>query len=141
MSPRFYDPRVHAAKVKTPFELVTSALRATQLDVQRPRALMETLRALGHLPYNESAPTGYSAASEKWVNSGALLARMNFALELAANRAAELPEGTPETIVAQLIPGIPPDELTEAIHADRARGGGSARVFGLALGSPEFQRR
>ena len=140
-SPRFYDPRVRAAKVKTPFELVASALRATSLEVKRPRILMETLRALGHVPYNESAPTGFPAASEEWVNSGALLARMNFALELTASRAAELPDGSRETILALLMPGIPTGNLAEAIDAEVARGGGSARAIGLALGSPEFQRR
>jgi uncharacterized protein (DUF1800 family) len=140
-SPRFYVPNVRAAKVKTPFELVASALRATNLDVHRPRALIEALRTLGQLPYNESAPTGYPAAREEWVNSGALLARMNFALELAESRAAELPDSSPETILAQLMPGIPTGDLANAVRGDLARGSSTARAVGLALGSPEFQRR
>jgi uncharacterized protein (DUF1800 family) len=147
-SQRFYDHRVRGAKVKTPFELVASALRATGIGVQRPRALIHTLRAMGHLPYSESAPTGFPAASDDWVNSGALLARMNFALELTAGRAVELPAGTPEELLALLMPGTATGNLADVIRADLTRSAGSmsqreqqGRAIGLALGSPAFQRR
>jgi len=83
-SERFYDPRHIDAKVKTPFQLIASALRMTAADVGASRALPQALRLMGHLPYNEPTPTGYPATSEDWINSGAMLNRMNFALQLAS---------------------------------------------------------
>ena len=116
-SERFYEVRWRGAKVKTPFELVASALRAVHAEVGPSRQLARTLNAMGHLPYTAAEPTGFPARSDDWVNSGALLARMNFALDLAGGR----------------IDGVRIDPLTR-----RERG---IRALGLALGSPEFQRR
>jgi uncharacterized protein (DUF1800 family) len=84
-SERFYESRHIGTKVKTPYELVASALRVTRAEVGPSRRLLETLRAMGQLPYTEPAPTGFPASSEDWVNSGAMLARMNFGLALASN--------------------------------------------------------
>jgi len=36
--------------------------------------------------YRKQEPTGYSNSSKEWLNSGGLLARMNFALQLADNK-------------------------------------------------------
>ncbi|HUP89763.1 MAG TPA: DUF1800 domain-containing protein [Longimicrobiales bacterium] len=75
-SPKFYDAKYRNNKVKTPFELVASALR---VNGQRPnRAMMEALRTLGELPYMAEAPTGYPAVSAEWINSGAMLTRAKF---------------------------------------------------------------
>jgi uncharacterized protein (DUF1800 family) len=112
-SPRFYDARYYQAKVKTPFELVASALRATDAEFRMTAQLAQTLRSLGQLPYTESAPTGFPATSEEWVNSGAMLNRINFAVALANGR----------------VNGV-------RTNWDPARGDAA-----LLLGSPEFQRR
>ena len=87
-SPKFYNAKYQHAKVKTPFELVTSALRTTMTRPQNPRELIQTLRTLGGLPYMAEAPTGYPSKSEDWVNSGAMLARMNFGIALAGSDAS-----------------------------------------------------
>ena len=41
---------------------------------------------LGEPLYRKQEPTGYTNAGAEWMNSAALLARMNFAVALAANR-------------------------------------------------------
>jgi uncharacterized protein (DUF1800 family) len=182
-SPRFFDAKVQRAKVKTPFELVASALRVTRADVGVSRATVMTLRSLGHLPYNEPAPTGFPAASEDWINSGAMVNRMNFGLSLAANRLdgikVEKREDDVPALLARLLPGVntsklqttitnelakPATELPELTTQEQRmemRGGQqrprqnarnaapvgavirdrSARALGLALGSPDFQRK
>jgi uncharacterized protein (DUF1800 family) len=86
--PGFDDPRLVDAKLKTPLELVASALRVTDADMGPgpSRAVLQALRTLGELPYGASFPTGYPAASAEWTNGGAMLNRMNFALALAAGR-------------------------------------------------------
>lgn len=134
-SERFFDPAHRSARVKTPFGLVASTLRATGGEAGYSRRLLETLRDMGHLPYDAAAPTGYPAASEDWVNSGAMLARMNFALEFAAGRIDGVRPGVAPSL-HDLLPGQPVDELQRIIGDDVA----GDRALGLALGSPEFQR-
>ncbi len=85
-SPEFWSPDAYRAKVKTPLEFVVSSARATGADVNDARALVGTLNNMGMMPYGMMPPTGYSMKADAWVNSSALLARMNFALGLAAGK-------------------------------------------------------
>ncbi len=85
-SPEFWSPDAYRAKVKTPLEFVVSAARASGAEVEDARALVGTLNNMGMMPYGMMPPTGYSMKADIWVNSSALLARMNFALGLAAGK-------------------------------------------------------
>ncbi|HKM86115.1 MAG TPA: DUF1800 domain-containing protein [Terriglobales bacterium] len=85
-SPEFWSSEVYRAKVKTPLEFVVSAVRASGAEVDDARALVGTLNNMGMMPYGMMPPTGYSMKADTWVNSSALLARMNFALGLAAGK-------------------------------------------------------
>jgi uncharacterized protein (DUF1800 family) len=85
-SPEFWSPEVYRAKVKTPLEFVASAARASGADVEDARALVGTLNNMGMMLYGQQPPTGYSMKADVWVNSSALLGRMNFALGLAAGK-------------------------------------------------------
>ena len=84
-SPEFLAPDVYAVKAKTPFEFVVSALRTTNTVVDDPLPLVRTLQELGMPPYMCQPPTGYKDTADAWVNTGALVGRMNFALRLAQN--------------------------------------------------------
>ena len=81
-SPEFWAPEAYRARVKTPFEFVVSSLRATQAEVTDPQPLLATLNKMGMPLYGMQPPTGYSTKADVWVNSAALLDRMNFALAL-----------------------------------------------------------
>jgi uncharacterized protein (DUF1800 family) len=70
-------------KIKSPFELAISALRALNADVQRPREVLEWIRKIGQPLYAYQAPTGFPDRAESWINTGSLLNRMNFGLNLA----------------------------------------------------------
>ncbi len=85
-SPEFWAPQAYRAKVKTPLEFVASAVRATSADVRHPMTLVEALNRLGMPLYGAQPPTGYSMKADAWVNSAALLNRLNFALGLGAGR-------------------------------------------------------
>ena len=85
-SPEFWAPEAYRARVKTPFEFVASSLRATQAEVLDPLPLLQVLNKMGQPLYGSQPPTGYSTKSEVWVNSAALLDRMNFGLGLATNK-------------------------------------------------------
>lgn len=82
----FYAPENYRAKIKTPFELMASSLRALDADVKTSPALIGLLNKMGEPLYGYIAPTGYPDTAEDWVNTGALLERMNFAVALASNR-------------------------------------------------------
>jgi uncharacterized protein (DUF1800 family) len=81
-SPEFFSPDAHRAKVKTPLEFTISALRATNADIVTAQPVVAALRELGMPLYGAQPPTGYSMTADAWVNTGALLARMNLALQL-----------------------------------------------------------
>jgi uncharacterized protein (DUF1800 family) len=85
-APEFWSTDVYRAKVKTPLEFVVSAARASDADVEDARALVGTLNNMGMPLYGMMPPTGYSMKADTWVNSSALLGRMNFSLALAAGK-------------------------------------------------------
>ena len=85
-SPEFLAPSTVNAKIKTPLEYVVSAVRATGADVENPLPLAQSLERLGMPLYGCQPPTGYKWDAETWLNSAALINRMNFALLLAANK-------------------------------------------------------
>ena len=87
-SREFWAPEAYRCKVKTPFEYVVSAIRATETDVADTQALLNTLNTMGMGLYGMQPPTGYSTNAAVWVNSAALLDRMNFALSLVNNKIA-----------------------------------------------------
>ena len=74
------------AKMKTPLEFIVSALRATGADVQDALPIVRTLQQLGMPLYQCQPPTGYKDTADAWVNTGALVGRMNFGLALAGNK-------------------------------------------------------
>ena len=88
-SPEFNSHHYFRNKVKTPAEFVASAFRATATDPQNPDALVNLLgRELGQPLYKALPPTGYYVTADVWMNTQALLARLNFADQLTHNRFA-----------------------------------------------------
>src|SRR4029078_4343426 len=85
-SKEFFAADAYRAKVKTPLEYVVSAVRATGTDVTEAMPLVRAVQQLGMPLYQCQPPTGYIDRSEAWVNTGALLNRMNFALQLVGGR-------------------------------------------------------
>ena len=85
-SPEFWSREAYRAKIKTPFEVVVSAARAVGADVEIPLQLVQWIGRIGEPLYQCQPPTGYSDKAEAWVNTGALLNRMNYSLALTSNR-------------------------------------------------------
>jgi uncharacterized protein (DUF1800 family) len=84
-SPEFFSDDVYRAKVKTPFEFVVSAARAANATIQNAQPIVAALaQQLGMPLYGCQPPTGYSMTADAWVNTGSLLNRMNFALQLVS---------------------------------------------------------
>ncbi len=106
--------------------------------------------------YGMPSPTGYSMKADAWVNSSALLGRMNFALGMTAgkvkgvtNDSRALPVDAiadKDAAVTRLESMLLGDGASEQTHSTILKqwndGKASvATVAGLILGSPEFQRR
>ena len=79
----FWSPAVYRKKVKTPLEFVVSAIRATGTQVQNPMPIVQSLNKMGMPLYQMAPPTGYSTKAETWMNSDALVERLNFSVSLS----------------------------------------------------------
>lgn len=193
LSPDFFAPEYRGAKIKSPFEFAVSALRAsdaTLVPVKSPRARLpitaleagalfgrgeEAINALkrrtvllhllemGQPLYAWAPPTGFPEQSAHWVGSGALIARLNFALALTSGQVADakidvhpmLEGAQPEepgplaATIARRVLGSEPAPATLRVMLDQSASAdgmtgstaGAQRLLALALGSPEFQRR
>jgi uncharacterized protein (DUF1800 family) len=136
-SPEFLAPDTLHAKVKTPFEFVVSAVRATGAVVEDARPLVRAVQELGMPLYQCQPPTGYKDTADAWVNTGALINRMNIALALASDNLAGVRLEThpqPESFLA----GTP---ISDATRTTIARASTPQQAIALTIGSPEFQRR
>ena len=169
-SPEFWAPDARRAKIKKPFEYVASAVRAVggHVDARAAMRLARSAAEMGEGLFAAQPPTGYPDRAEAWVNAGALLARMNFALALtqrrlpgvsvdfsplAVDRAA--PEAALDRLLAALLHGEASAHTRTVLTAQLAnpeirrqtpddRGPADTDVEKLAalvIGSPEFQRR
>jgi uncharacterized protein (DUF1800 family) len=131
-SPEFLAPDAYSAKVKTPFEFVVSAVRASGAALPSARPLVQSLQQLGMPLYQCQPPTGYKDTADTWVNTGALVNRMNFAVTLA--NAPGLKTGpTTDPLVGLKVSDVTRATIDKAASASQA--------MALTLGSPEFQRR
>jgi uncharacterized protein (DUF1800 family) len=168
-SPEFWSKESYRAKIKTPFELVASATRAVGADVQIPLLLVQWTSRIGQPLYQCEPPTGYSDKADAWVNTGALLSRMNFSLALTSNRLrgaqvdidslfggemAANPRATLDRAIELLLGGqasqetrdtlekqLEDPQILQATLDDKVKQVNAAMIAGLVLGSPEFQRR
>jgi hypothetical protein len=116
--------------------------------------------------YGAQPPTGYSTKADAWVNSSALLGRLNFALALtggkmkgitqrssrvAVDPARFIPEQALTQVENSLLSGDVSQQTHNTIAAQLQVANSSSlnpsaaasvgMIEGLILGSPEFQRK
>ncbi len=164
-SPEFWSEGAYTAKIKTPFEMVVSSLRATDADVASTLPIANELQKLGEPLYRKTEPTGYPSTNDAWVSSASLLERMNFSLALTHNRLPGITvnlnawqtavAANPMSLAQTLLQQSPSPQTQTAIQSMLANPdlqqqlaasakAGTPRIpsliAGLVLGSPEFQR-
>lgn len=163
-SREFNSQAAFRAKVKSPFELVASSLRTLDAETDAGTPLMGLIMRMGQPLFQYQAPTGYPDRAGNWINSGTLLARMNFSMALAANRIrgtqidlqalspSDDPQAVWDHLVQRTLGGSVTSETQTAVMKSLedlgSAGGGKARAFpqttlmaALLLGSPDFQRQ
>jgi uncharacterized protein (DUF1800 family) len=163
-SPEFWTTAAMNTKIKTPLELVVSAIRSVGGTVdEHVGMLARTLQQMGQPLYQAQPPTGYKETSEAWVSAGALVQRINFGISLAQGLmngvtiqvpipvACDDLDATVDALAAQVLRR----PLSSATHRtvvaalsgrrdpglDRQAPPDIARAVGLLWGSPEFQRQ
>jgi uncharacterized protein (DUF1800 family) len=99
-SKEFWSEGAYRSKMKSPLEMVASAVRAVNGRVDFALPLANQVAQMGEPLYRKVEPTGYSNSSQEWLNSAGLVARMNFALQLAGGK---LPGVKVETADAALV--------------------------------------
>ncbi len=149
-APEFWDAANFRSKIKSPFEMVVSAVRAVNGDVDYAQSLNGQLNQLGEPLYRKLEPTGYSNTGADWANSASLLARMNFGMALAKGKIAGVKVDPAQFALAVDTSKVERDILGTAASAasrDAIETGLAeqpdmgAMAAGLVLGSPDFQRR
>jgi len=167
-SPEFWSKDAYRAKVKTPFELVASTSRALNAESTITLPLSQWVGRMGEPLYLCQPPTGYSDKAETWVNSGALLNRLNFALAFAGDKMGgatvdlnpmlgEEASTDPSAALARSIQIFLDGQITPSTQAtlearlkdpqilqarldDPVKQVNEGLMVGLVLGTPEFQR-
>jgi uncharacterized protein (DUF1800 family) len=166
-SPEFLSPESFRAKIKTPFEMTVSAVRALGAETNGGPQFHRWMAQMGEPLFMAQPPTGYDDTAQTWVNTGALLERMNFGLALVSSRIpgtsvdlaklappgeSKTPSSVAEHYIKLLLRGqVSPqtratlDKSLSSPEIARSDTAGTkidqAKIVGLILGSPEFQRQ
>lgn len=164
-SPEFFASASFRAKVKTPFEVVVSALRALDAAPDPTPRTAQLVANLGQPIYGRQTPDGWPDVASEWMGTGAILNRINFGLAVGSNRVpgarvsgwsgaealmrAERAEQV-DGVIAAFLGGRVSAETREILltgrnpllkEAPTEMSAGLPLLVGLAIGSPEFQRR
>ncbi len=148
-SPEFFSEGAWEAKVKSPLEMVVSAVRALGGEVTDTFTLVQKIADLGEPLYNKLEPNGYSNTGESWLNTANLLGRLNFATALASGQIPGVKidgsrlEGKDAPAIAREVLGREAapqtfEALTKGLEGKEAT---PRMVASLVLSSPDFQRR
>jgi uncharacterized protein (DUF1800 family) len=163
-SPEFFSRAAYRSKVKTPFEVVVSATRALDAAPDSTPRTAQVIARLGEPIFGHQAPNGYSETGDAWINTGAILSRINFGLAVAGDRipganverwpvavqlASVSREAQVDGVIAALLGGdASPDTRRILLSGNhpfvpetQAAPHDFAQIVGLAIGAPEFQRR
>jgi uncharacterized protein (DUF1800 family) len=148
-STEFFSEGAWQAKMKSPLEMVVSAVRAMGGEATDAFALAQKIADLGEPLYGKVEPTGYPNTGEPWLNTASLMGRMNFAAALASGQISGVKlksqswEGKDTAAIARELLGREASAQTlEAVEKGLHGKEPSPRLLaGLVLSSPDFQRR
>ncbi|MCZ6634898.1 MAG: DUF1800 domain-containing protein [bacterium] len=152
-SPEFWAEAKTRSKLKSPFTLASSALRALEADVKNPRPTLNWITRMGEPLYRYLPPTGFPDYAESWANTGTLVTRMNFGIGLVTGRIGgvviNLPTKGKNNSTNELLKTyskilLPEQEAKDTLNQVKITVPENAQkkdvqVIALLLGSPEFQ--
>ena len=148
-SPEFFSEGAWQAKIKSPFEMVVSAVRAMGGEASDTFTLVQKIADLGEPLYNKLEPTGYPNTGDAWLSTAGIMGRMNFSAALASGLVPGVTvdpsrlAGKDEPAIARDLLGRDASPQTQAALEKGLEGKDRTPPFiaSLVLGSPDFQRR
>jgi len=148
-SGEFFSEGAWQTKIKSPLEMVASAVRATGGQTADSYTLAQKVADMGEPLYGKLEPSGFRDGAETWLSTANLMARINFANALAAGQVAGVKVDTRRfadkdaaAIAHDLLNRDPSPETMAAIQkgmGDKLASPGP--TVGLVISSPEFQRK
>jgi uncharacterized protein (DUF1800 family) len=148
-SVEFLSEGAWQAKLKSPLEVVVSAVRALNGEVTDTFTLAQRIADLGEPLYGKVEPTGYPNTGEGWTNSAGILGRINFATALATSQIPDVKVDisrfnfkTPAAMAGELLGIAPPLSMVSAIEKGiQGKEATPSILASVVMSSPEFQRR
>ena len=148
-SVEFMSDGAWQAKMKSPLEMVVSAVRAMNADVSDTFTLAQRIADLGEPLYGKVEPTGYPNTGEAWTNTAGVLGRINFAAALSSGQVAGVKVDVsrfnfkpPTTVAGELFGTAPsPQAMTAIDKGLQDKEATPSMIISLIMGSPDFQRR
>ncbi len=148
-STEFLSEGAWQAKMKSPLEMVVSAVRALNVDAPDMLPFAQRIADIGEPLYGKVEPTGYPNTGESWNSNAGVLGRINFAIALTSGQFAGIRPDisrfnfkTPAMVAEELL-GISPSPDTVAAIETSVQGKEAtpSMIAATVLGSPEFQKR
>src|SRR6185295_6394175 len=87
-STEFLSEGAWQAKMKSPLEMVVSAVRSLNVDASDVLPFAEKIANIGEPLYAKVEPTGYPNTGESWNSNAGVLGRINFAIALTSGQFA-----------------------------------------------------
>ena len=148
-SPEFFSEGAWQAKVKSPFEMVVSAVRALGGEAADAFTLVQKVADLGEPLYNKLEPNGYPNTGDAWLSTVGVMGRMNFSAALASGLVPGVTTdparlaGKDYPAIARELLGHDASGQTQAALEKGLEGKEQTPLFiaSMVLGSPDFQRR
>ena len=141
------------AKIKSPLELLASALRTARADVRQGMVAAKLVGDLGQPILRAEPPTGWKETADAVVTAGGMVTRFDVATRVASNRIAGVRIDTARwarlaggvggiDALAQDILLVPPSADTRAALVEARDAGATPDLLAaLVLSSPEFQQQ
>ncbi len=148
-SVEFLSEGAWQAKIKSPLEMVVSAVRALNADVTDTFALAQQIGDLGEPLYGKIEPTGYPNTGEAWTNTAGIMGRINFANALTSGQVAGVKTDVsrfnfkpPAAVAGEILNLAPSAAMLAAIEKGiQGKEVTPSMLTGVVLSSPEFQKR
>jgi uncharacterized protein (DUF1800 family) len=148
-APEFFSAGAWQAKLKSPFEMVASAVRAVGGEASETFTLVQKIADLGEPLYNKLEPNGYPNTGDKWLSTVGIMGRMNFSAALASGLVPGVKldpsrlAGKDESAIARDLLARDASPQTQAAMEQGLQGKDHTPLFiaSLVLGSPDFQRK
>jgi uncharacterized protein (DUF1800 family) len=148
-SPEFFSEGAWQSKVKSPFEMVVSTVRAMGAEVTDTYSLVQKIADMGEPLYGKLEPNGYPNVGDPWLSTTGIMGRINFSTALASGLVPGVGidpsrwEGKDKSTIARDLLGREayPQTITALDMGLQGKASTPSFIASLILGSPDFQRR